>query len=145
MSVQPEPTVQRECVRAPFQCRLTKESGMGRIIAAARAQSGMATSLKPVFTSHMAIVLKMFATEGRGLTWSPMSLVANDLSADGPLARAGGEEWDIPIDIWLLRPRARLDSHAEAFWLFLKEREQMFAIGASTSSLFIPGRNMPDL
>lgn len=103
----------------------SKESGLGRIITAVRAQSGLVTSLKPVFTSHMAIVLKMFATEGRGLTWSPMSLVGRDLTEGGPLARAGGEEWDIPIDIWLLRPRARLDARAEAFWLFLKEREQL--------------------
>lgn len=98
----------------------SEESGMGRIIDTARAQSEQAAWLKPVFTSHMAIVLKMFATEGRGLTWSPRSLVADDLAPGGPLTRAGDESWDIPIEICLYRPRARQDARAEAFWSFLK-------------------------
>lgn len=94
----------------------SEESGMGRIIAAARAQQDRPAWLKPVFASHLAIVLKMFAGDGRGLTWSPQSLIADELTPGGPLVRAGDESWDIPIEIRLFRPRARQDSKAEAFW-----------------------------
>jgi DNA-binding transcriptional LysR family regulator len=51
----------------------------------------------------------------------PMSLIARDLEL-GVLVRAGDEQWDIPIDIRLYRPRARQTAAAEAFWTMLKAR-----------------------
>ena len=77
-------------------------SGMGRILAAARAMAGPVAWLAPVFTSHLATVLRTMAREGRGLTWSPLSLVAEDLQC-GALVRAGDERWDVPIGIRLFR------------------------------------------
>ena len=91
------------------------ESGMGRILAATRAQDGQPAWLEPIFTSHVATVLKTMARNGRGLAWSPLSLAEDDL-AHGTLARAGDESWDIPIEIRLFRPRSRQSQSAEAFW-----------------------------
>jgi LysR family transcriptional regulator, hypochlorite-specific transcription factor HypT len=91
------------------------ESGMGRILAAARAREGQPAWLDPVFTSHVATVLKTMARSGRGLAWSPLSLAEDDL-AQGVLVRAGDVSWDIPIEIRLFRPRSRQSRAAEAFW-----------------------------
>jgi DNA-binding transcriptional LysR family regulator len=99
----------------------SEESGMGRIVAGARAHRGRPAWLKPVFTSHMAIVLKTFVADGRGITWSPQSLVEGELAPMGKLTRAGDQSWDIPIEIRIFRPRARQVARAEAFWMFLRK------------------------
>lgn len=89
------------------------QSGMGRIIAAA---GGPPAVLRPVFTSHLAIALKALALDGRGVAWCPLSLVAEDLAPGGRLVRAGPPDWDIPIEIRLVRPASRMAPAAEAFW-----------------------------
>lgn len=94
------------------------ESGMGRIVAAARAASGRAVPLEPVFTSHLAAVLRAVAQDGRGVAWLPKSLIADDLET-GRLVRAGAAAWDVAVEIRLFRPRARLSAAAEAFWALL--------------------------
>jgi DNA-binding transcriptional LysR family regulator len=98
------------------------KSGIGRIIAAAWTLEGREVWLKPIFTSHLAIVLKTLARDGRGVAWSPRSLIEDELEPGGPLARAGDESWDIPIEIRLFRPRARQNENAEAFWSALVAR-----------------------
>jgi len=90
------------------------ESGLGRIIATAGAPLRSAW-LDPVFTSHLAAVLRSMALEGRGVAWLPLSLVAGDLR-DGTLVRAGAADWDLDVDILLYRPRAKLAPAAERFW-----------------------------
>lgn len=94
----------------------SEESGMGRIVAASWAQNGCAAHLKPVFSSHVAVVLKTLAVDGRGVAWSPLSLLGEDLAPGGKLVRAGDASWDIPMEIRLYRPRARLNTRAEDFW-----------------------------
>jgi len=96
----------------------TEASGMGRILAACRAQFSQPIWVDAVFTSHAAIVIQTMAREGRGLAWSPLSLVKDDMDA-GKLVRAGDETWDIPIEIRLFRPRARQSEAAEKFWSHL--------------------------
>ena len=96
-------------------------SGIGRILAAYRAVDGQPAWLDPVFTSHVATVLKVMARSGRGVTWAPLSLVCDDL-AQGNLVRAGDESWDIAIEIRLFRPRSRQSRAAEAFWTLATER-----------------------
>jgi DNA-binding transcriptional LysR family regulator len=93
----------------------SSESGMGRIVAAVRAADGLPKWLEPAFTSHVAMVLVMMARDGRGVAWSPKSLIVDDLAA-GRLVRAGNETWDISIEIRLFRPRARQSPAAEKFW-----------------------------
>lgn len=95
------------------------ESGMGRILAA-QLSARPALALRPVFTSHLSVVLQAMARDGRGLAWLPLSLVEPDLQT-GALVRAGGPEWDIAVDIRLLRPRARQSPAAEAFWSLVKD------------------------
>lgn len=89
----------------------SQESGMGRILAAA----GKVPPSKPVFASHLAGVLAAMAREGRGVAWSPRSLIADDLAA-GRLIPAGGPEDAVPMEIRLFRPKARQSPAAEAMW-----------------------------
>jgi len=95
------------------------ESGMGRILAAHLALHEPSAWLESVFVSHLATVLATRARDGRGMTWSPRSLIAGDLET-GALVRAGGEAWDVPIEIQLIRPRGRQSAAAEAFWSLLE-------------------------
>jgi len=90
-------------------------SGLGRILSTVQAQHGPPRWLHPVFTSHVATVLRTMAHEGRGLAFLPLSLVEVALR-DGVLVRAGDARWDIPIEIRLFRPRARQNAAAEALW-----------------------------
>jgi DNA-binding transcriptional LysR family regulator len=90
-------------------------SGFGRILAAHRALDGPSAWLTTVFTSHVAVVLSAMARTGRGIAWLPVSLVEPDL-ASGALVRAGGDEWDVAIDIRLYRPRERQSAVGEALW-----------------------------
>jgi DNA-binding transcriptional LysR family regulator len=92
-----------------------ERSGMGRILQSAQAAARVATRLKPVFRSHLANALLSMARDGRGITWTPMSLAEADLRS-GQLVRAGDESWDVPIQICLVRPRARRNEAVEAFW-----------------------------
>jgi len=96
------------------------ESGMGRIVAAARALAGPPAHLKTVFTSHLAKLLVTMAVDGRGIAWSPQSLVADDL-ASGALVRAGDADWDVPMEIRLFRARARQAPAAERFWALIQD------------------------
>lgn len=100
------------------------ESGMGRIVAAAQAIGGMPASLFTSFTSHVALVLATMAHEGRGIVWSPLSLVANDIAA-GRLVPAGGESWNIQIEIRLFRPRSRQSPAAERFWSHISTQNNL--------------------
>lgn len=92
------------------------ESGMGRIVAAVRAQDAPHAFLRPVFTSHLSTALVAQARVGRGIAFAPLSLVESDLAPAGRLARAGDPSTDIPMDILLVRPRARMTPAAERFW-----------------------------
>lgn len=94
----------------------SSESGMGRIVEAARTTGPAAATLKPVFTSHLSTALMALAADGRGVAYAPLSLAADDLRPGGRLARAGREEWDIPMEIRLMRSKARMMPAAEAFW-----------------------------
>jgi DNA-binding transcriptional LysR family regulator len=93
----------------------TVESGMGRILASAWTLKGKKPPARPAFASHLASVLTAFARDGRGVAWSPHSLVEDDLRT-GLLAHAGDPADDVEIEIRLWRPKARQAATAEAFW-----------------------------
>jgi DNA-binding transcriptional LysR family regulator len=93
----------------------TAESGMGRILAAAWASAGQHPPGEPAFSSHLASVIVALARDGRGLSWSPLSLVAEDIAA-GRLARVGNAAAEVPMGIRLFRPKARQSPAAETFW-----------------------------
>ena len=97
------------------------ESGLGRIVAARRAQDARALALETVFTSHLAAALLSMARDGNGVAWLPASLAAPDIAA-GRLTRAGDASFDIPLDIRLFRPQARQSRAAEALWSDIARR-----------------------
>jgi len=100
----------------------TGASGMGRIVAAARV-NGPPAWLVPAFMSHLAVILVTMAKDGRGVGWLPKSLVDRDLSS-GQLVRAGGEEWDITMEVRMFRPRTRQSAAAERFWTEVVHHER---------------------
>jgi DNA-binding transcriptional LysR family regulator len=102
---------------APEQALLgfSDESGLGRIVRQALGRELDAAGLQPVFTAHLASVLKSMALEGRGLAWLPQSLVREELAA-GRLRVAGPAQWRIAVEVRLYREPGELGAHAEGFW-----------------------------
>ena len=99
----------------------TAASGMGRILRAAWADDQRAPLGEPAFSSHLASVLAMMARDGRGVSWSPLSLVRDDMAA-GRLVQLGGPADEVRIEIHLVRPRARQLRAAERFWEHVLQR-----------------------
>jgi DNA-binding transcriptional LysR family regulator len=97
------------------QLAFTAESGMGRILASAWERDNFQLPSQPVFSSHLANVLTTMAREGRGVAWTALSLVQEDLEA-GRLKRAGPEDADVEIEIRIWRPNARQSPAAEVLW-----------------------------
>jgi DNA-binding transcriptional LysR family regulator len=93
----------------------SESSGMGRILRAAWEASNRPPLPEPAFSSHLATVLAMMARDGRGVAWSPLSLVADDLQS-GRLVKLGTAADEVRIEIHLFRPRARQVGAAERFW-----------------------------
>ncbi len=93
----------------------TSESGMGRILVSAWTAEGKTAPAEPVFSSHLASVLATMAREGRGIAWSPLSLVREDLEARR-LVRVGEQSDEVPMEIRLFRPKPRQSPAAEALW-----------------------------
>jgi DNA-binding transcriptional LysR family regulator len=91
------------------------ESGLGRIVRQALGPELAERGLQPVFTAHLASVLKSMALEGRGLAWLPESLVRDELAA-ARLQPAGPAHWRIPLEVRLYRDPAPFGPYAEAFW-----------------------------
>lgn len=92
------------------------ESGLGRLVGTLCADALDQAGGKPVFTAHLATVLKSMALDGRGIAWLPESLIEDELAA-GRLVRAGPAALSIPLEIRLYRRAAPDTATAEAFWL----------------------------
>ncbi|MES2979074.1 MAG: LysR family transcriptional regulator [Pseudomonadota bacterium] len=93
----------------------TEESGLGRVLRAVLGRSLEAMAVQPVFTAHLASVLRSMALDGRGIAWLPQSLIAEDLEA-GRLVLAADAPLCVDLEIRLYRQRAALGRSAEAFW-----------------------------
>lgn len=91
------------------------ESGLGRLIHARLGAALQQARVEPVFTAHLATVLKNMALDGRGVTWLPHSLIETEIQ-DGRLVEAGSADWRVSTDICLYRPTTTLTPAAEAFW-----------------------------
>lgn len=91
------------------------ESGLGRVVRSVFGSKLEQSGVEPVFTAHLATVLRSMALEGRGVAWLPASLIEEDLKA-GRLLAAGSNTWHIEIDIRLFRRTAPLSPAAECFW-----------------------------
>lgn len=91
------------------------ESGLGRILAERRRQTGAARPTHSVFTAHLASVLRTMALDGRGIAWLPQTLIADDLAA-GRLVEAGADADHIAMEIRLYRDREPIAAASETFW-----------------------------
>ena len=92
------------------------ESGVGRILGRSGLIERVQARLRPAFHSHAVLTLATMAQAGRGLAWLPWSAVEKAVSAR-ILVRAASEDWDVPLEICLIRPRARQTTILEEFWL----------------------------
>ena len=96
-------------------------SGLGRILRArmgarfAEPKHGTGPGLSIVFTAHNAFLLKTMALAGRGVAWLPGSLVAEELRTR-QLVPAGGDAWQVPIEVRLYRQNAQMAPTAEELW-----------------------------
>ena len=93
----------------------SEESGLGRIVRAVWGAELAKLPVQPVFTAHLASVLRTMVLEGRGLAWLPRTLIAQDLDARR-LVEAAPPRWRIPLEVRLHRDRIGLGRAAEAFW-----------------------------
>lgn len=100
----------------------SETSAIGRVVEHMIAENADTLHLKRVFVSHMAAVLKVMSSEGRGLAWLPESHLTEDL-ARGTLVRAGDARWEIPVDVRMIRSRDPLPAAAEALWALLPGAE----------------------
>jgi len=91
------------------------ESGLGQIVRKLHKPLPRGQEVRPVFTSHLAVVLKAMVMEGRGMAWLPKSLIHNELGDRTLVEMTAGHE-QIPIEIRLFRRRTIEHSGAAAFW-----------------------------
>ena len=96
------------------------ESGVGRILSRSRLIERVQDRLRPAFHSHAVLTLATIAQARRGFAWLPWSAVEQAVSA-GSLVRAANEDWDVPPEICLIRPRARQGAILGEFWLQARE------------------------
>ncbi|MCY1248622.1 HTH-type transcriptional regulator YjiE [compost metagenome] len=95
-------------------------SGLGRIVASQLRHKGMSEErIHTTFVAPHATLLRSMVVQGRGIAWLPNMLVHDDLEA-GRLVRAGGEEWDIPLEICLFRQPNDMAPVAEKLWSLRK-------------------------
>jgi DNA-binding transcriptional LysR family regulator len=91
------------------------ESGLGRVVRTLRAEALDKAQAEPVFTAHLATLLKSMALDGRGVAWLPRTLIDDELR-EGRLVEAGSGGWAIEVEIRLFRRQASELPAAEAFW-----------------------------
>jgi LysR family transcriptional regulator, hypochlorite-specific transcription factor HypT len=91
------------------------ESGLGRVVRALRGEALEKARADPVFTAHLATLLKSMALDGRGVAWLPRTLIDDELR-DGRLVEAGPARWAIEVEIRLFRRQGSELPVAEAFW-----------------------------
>ncbi|OZI42031.1 LysR family transcriptional regulator [Bordetella genomosp. 5] len=91
-------------------------SGLGRIVMSQLRQKSVRDGhVQATFVGPHATLLRSMAVQGRGVAWLPAMLVQDDLDA-GRLVRAGGPEWDIPLEICLYRQPFDMAQVAERLW-----------------------------
>lgn len=101
--------------RAVPMLAYSAESGIGRLVRTLRGAALEQARAEPVFTAHLATVLRTMALDGRGCAWLPDSLVHEDLQA-GRLVPAAPQDWALHVEIRLTRHAGTLPPVAEAFW-----------------------------
>ncbi|WP_115577067.1 LysR family transcriptional regulator [Xanthomonas campestris] len=98
------------------------DSGLGRILAGHPAFNVLEARLTPALTSDLAATLLAMCRAGGGIAWLPRTLVTDDLD-QGRLVHAAPlqADWDIAMDICLIRHTGPLSRQAEDMWEKLKQ------------------------
>ena len=96
----------------------SETSAIGRVVEDLIASNAGSLHLKRVFVSHMAAVLKVMSSEGRGTAWLPESHLAQEF-ANGTLVRAGDARWEIPINVRVIRSLDPLPPASEELWALI--------------------------
>jgi len=91
------------------------ESGLGRILDATVFNRQAAHRLKTTVTSHLAATLRSLARDGRGVAWLPRTLARDDL-ASGRLVACAGPDWNVEVEIVVVRSTTPQSGAAEVFW-----------------------------
>jgi DNA-binding transcriptional LysR family regulator len=107
----------------------SRASGLGRILSAHQIGRTTIANMETGFTSHLAATLMTMAREGHGVAWLPLTLAREDVE-QGRLVRAGGEQFDIPIEIRLFRSPDCRNDVADELWHSLTGTEWRSPDGA---------------
>ncbi len=106
----------------------SEASGLGRVMRTKLkhlffegTESASLPHVSVIFTAHNAFLLKSMALAGRGIAWSPQSLIKDEL-ANGALKLAGSSKWHLPIDIRLYRQSSEMTPAAENLWRIVSDR-----------------------
>lgn len=89
-------------------------SGLHAILEGHWASNGR-PSFETTMNSVLAATNLEMAKEGQGVAFLPLTLAESDIQS-GRLVRAGGEAFDVPVQVVIYRPRSRMSPHCEAFW-----------------------------
>ena len=95
------------------------DSLLGRMTRRAVDQGPRRADLSLKYENSMAEALKAMVLQGAGVAWLPLSSVKDDLAA-GTLARAGGDDWVLDLEIRIYRRRSTLPRAAERLWRSLE-------------------------
>ena len=91
------------------------ESGIGRILRSLHGTALEQAGVEPVFTAHLASVLKTMTLDGRGIAWLPRCLIEAELES-GKVVEAADAPWHVAVEIRLFRSPSALSRAAETFW-----------------------------
>nr|WP_163503257.1 LysR substrate-binding domain-containing protein [Halomonas socia] len=80
----------------------TQGAFLGRSVRMLLKNDPLRMRLRTVYETAMAEGLKGMMLQGAGMAWIPDFCIRDELKR-GKLVRAGGEEWDIPLEIRLYR------------------------------------------
>lgn len=86
--------------------------------------AGLKSRLAMVYENSMAGALRIRARDGDGVAWLPYSLIAPDLES-GLLVVTGKENWQIDLEIRLIRNRDHTNIVTRRIWAYLATRQQI--------------------
>ncbi|WP_299690805.1 LysR substrate-binding domain-containing protein [uncultured Tateyamaria sp.] len=108
-------------VQMPF-LRFGAAAPIGALLEPMLAKHGLTSRLHTVYENSMAGALRIRARAGDGVAWLPSSLVSPDIEA-GHLMCTGAQDWQVPLEIRLLRNPERTNRMTRSIWSFLAPRD----------------------
>ncbi|HEX8954991.1 MAG TPA: LysR family transcriptional regulator [Burkholderiaceae bacterium] len=108
----------------------TGTSFLGRVVEVILRQAGTPAELEVCYEADMAMLLMNMAREGYGVAWVPES-AAQVLLEDKTLARAGGPEWSVQLEIRSYRSLKSGNPALEELWADMKKTGTQVGAGRS--------------